>query len=167
MSLKDSYDLCAPIEFGGEKNYEPWRDWCMANALRRFRLKRVPANQSDVFAVGDEVVLVGYVRPQLRSGEEIFGGPMFVRPADLGGNVYRAGDVSYWSFFTTIGDRTLRGIWGDPYSSSEPRNPAAYIVRIESSGTTAAATDYPHLCPRCRGPACVGFREIDCQRKCR
>ncbi len=25
---------------------------------------------------------------------------------------------------------------------------------------------YPHLCPRCRGPAYVGFREIDCQRKC-
>ncbi len=166
MSTVDSILLGAPLEFGGRENYEAWRDWCVANALRRFRLRLVPSNMGDVFAVGDDVVLVGYVRDKAHAGEENLGGPMFVRPHDLDGNVYPVGDSHYWHFFANVGDGTLRGIWGSLISYGEPRSPAAYLVRDDAVGLVAA-TDYPHLCPRCRGPAYVGFREIDCQRKCR
>lgn len=25
---------------------------------------------------------------------------------------------------------------------------------------------YPHICPKCKGPAFIGFNQIDCKRNC-
>lgn len=43
---------------------------------------------------------------------------------------------------------------------------------VEVNGNKTSATDsvrnrYPHVCPRCKSPAYIGFVQVDCSTNCR
>lgn len=38
---------------------------------------------------------------------------------------------------------------------------------IADSAVSAGAADFPHECPKCKGPAYIGFSKVECKRSCK
>lgn len=42
----------------------------------------------------------------------------------------------------------------------------AGILKGPAKKPDATLTSFPHVCPQCKGPAYVGFSDVDCMKKC-
>lgn len=58
---------------------------------------------------------------------------------------------------TSFGTHHLRPVKSENAPTSKP---TVKVYRPK------AISDYPHVCPNCRGPAYIGMVGVDCQRKC-